>query len=190
MPATAEWNGPHQNTDQMTDVKRVSIDTISTNKWSGSITSGTATLLIRCQKTETDLWIDADSVLESDYMNGSVKIVYRLDDQKAVSSSWIAGTDHKSAFTRNPVPLIRDMLKAKRMRIQVPWFVPSGSTWVADFDIEGLGDKIGDIAKACNWKLQGPNVREAQAQAAKAAMAKCLKQYNGNQALCDLLHHH
>ena len=91
------------------------------------------------------MYIHWGSFLGSDY----IKTAERIDDQKATSAYWDISNDGQAAFKRNPIPYIKNMLKAKKYITRVTPYRENSITAV--FDLEGIEDAIKELRETCRW---------------------------------------
>ena len=73
----------------------------------------------------------------------------RLDKGKAKSKSFLRATNGKAIFFKKPIGQIKQMLKAKEMKIK--WTPFSANPVIATFNIKGLEDAIKPLRKTCGW---------------------------------------
>lgn len=103
------------------------------------------TLIIRCSENSTDLYINYNIFLNTD----SIKVEYRLDDEKSIKTRWNTSTDYKATFARKPINLIKSMFDKDRMLVRL---TPYGdSPIMSKFNISGLKETIEPLRKACKW---------------------------------------
>lgn len=154
--AHAGWVGPREHTDDMTDVSRTVIWIETDNAWKGVFgREERGTLFVRCQNNKTEAWFDAGQVVESNYRTGSSPVVYRLDDEKAVTTSWSGSDSKKAVFIPKPIGFLRKMVGHSKLRIRIKWaFATDSPTWTGTITLpDDTKDKVQAIATECNWKL-------------------------------------
>jgi hypothetical protein len=54
-------------------------------------------LIIRCKDQTTDLAVIVDSFLGLDFQGSGVKVIYRINDDRAVTGKWNSSTDGSAA---------------------------------------------------------------------------------------------
>jgi type VI secretion system protein VasI len=105
------------------------------------------TLILRCRSGELDMYIIWGYYLGSDNMDTSI----RIGSGQLTDQSWILSSDNDTAFAPNPGTLIRGLLSASSLVVQVTPY--DHSPVLATFDLSGLSDSIGPLAKDCKLKL-------------------------------------
>jgi type VI secretion system protein VasI len=106
---------------------------------------GTVDLVVRCKDNSTELYINWKSYLGMD----TTSITHRIDKEKAISTSWLVSTDHKSAFMRSPVATLKRMVGGQSFIANVTPYGESPVTAV--FDIKGADAALRDVRKGCGW---------------------------------------
>lgn len=157
----AQWRGPNESVDPMTDVKITTIEALSVNQWSDPPRSSHAFIVVRCTGNQTELVVSPDTILRQNYQAGTVRVRYRLNDEPAVTEDWTVSKTHKAAFAPRwgLIPMLRRMAEADRLRIELPFV--GGTSFVAEFNLAGFRNKIAAIEKACGWSPRGPYTPKA-----------------------------
>lgn len=112
------------------------------------------TLTSLCRSNKTQLYIDFGSYLGSDSSSVYSKwkyITIRVGSADARKEKWGVSTDHKAAFAPRAIRLLKEMLRADDLVVQV---VPYGSNPItAVFDLSGMRSAITPLAETCHWSL-------------------------------------
>jgi type VI secretion system protein VasI len=112
----------------------------------------TPTLIIRCRNKQTEVYIvtgvSARSI-EGEYNRSAVRI--RLDAGSPVRQVWSESTDNSALFAPSAVDFARKLANASKLYFE---FTPySSSAQVATFSVNGLVDKLPEVASNCGWKI-------------------------------------
>jgi hypothetical protein len=112
------------------------------------------TLIIRCQKRKTELYVITHTPVktsyDSDYDALGSRIRTRFDGGKPASEYWSESTDHSAVFAPNPISLARKLSRTKRWLVE---FTPYDAAPVStNFHTEGLDSVLGKVATTCKWK--------------------------------------
>ncbi|MFT3810186.1 MAG: type VI secretion system-associated protein TagO [Micropepsaceae bacterium] len=111
-----------------------------------SYSSTHATLVVRCQERETDVYINVDTFISTQ----PTRVRYRLDEEKAREETWSVSTDYKAFFVRGAIAFARKLAASQKFVLR---FTPHGDSPLEyEFDVRGLAPHLAKIAKACNWK--------------------------------------
>ena len=103
------------------------------------------TLILRCSENTTNAYINWDMFLGMD----SIKVLTRIDKQKAKTRSWYISTDNKAAFAPKNIAFIRSLFGHEKLLQQLTPYSESPKT--ASFEIGGLKEAIKPLRKACGW---------------------------------------
>ncbi|MGL4962899.1 MAG: type VI secretion system-associated protein TagO [Inquilinus sp.] len=107
-------------------------------------------LVARCDDNETDVFVNWNRYVTTGGIDNDQTVTYRIDDKRAIRSDWSMSTDFEATFSRNAIPLLRNMKGAKRIQFAT---IPYGDGEVrASFDITGIDAVIADVSKRCGWK--------------------------------------
>lgn len=132
----------HSTTNPLDDSKTVVLRIAST---SGSNQYGRpVTLLLRCHSNQTDAFLNWDSYLGSD-----ADVTTRIGSSTAKTAAWDISTDKKASFHPQPIPFIKEMMKADKVAFQVTPY--SSSPITAIFDTTGLEESIKPLRETCGW---------------------------------------
>ncbi|MFY2735933.1 type VI secretion system-associated protein TagO [Pseudocitrobacter faecalis] len=137
----------HKDSNKLTDATDVVVMNYSKDSYSKDGMRRSATLVLRCMNSKTDVFLSFDDYLGID----DPKITVRFDDAKAVSSRWAGGEGGDSAFSPQPIKFLKAMASHKKV---IFGFEPYGSvTQVAEFDLSLSDEALQEVSKSCNWKL-------------------------------------
>ncbi|WP_176561387.1 type VI secretion system-associated protein TagO [Pseudomonas sp. ICMP 8385] len=132
------------STDPLTD-KSIYIAILDASSGRGRFGDG-IDLVVRCSKGQTDFYINWASFLGTE----SISVTHRIGRAKAVKSSWVVSTDHKSSFfPGSPVASLKAMIGADTFVANVTPYSENPIT--ATFDISGAGEAMKEIRTACKW---------------------------------------
>lgn len=110
------------------------------------------TLLIRCQDGQTDLFVYTGVPAQSSYGEiDQTTVRIRVDSAQPERQKWGEATSNEAIFAPHAIALARRLASASRLYVEFTPF-ESGPETIA-FSLEGLKDKLGEIAGACHWKL-------------------------------------
>lgn len=140
-----------EDRSKMDDSKTVTFMASATNTITGWLATETPRLFIRCQEKSTDVFMVTNmAALPELGLFQEHTVTVRLDDAKARSEHWLAGTDDKALFSPHPAQLARQIATAKRLRLQFTPF--NASPQIVDFDVKGFDVHLKELAATCGWK--------------------------------------
>lgn len=103
-------------------------------------------MIVRCAENKTSMIISFDTFLSND----DIKVMYRIDKEKARTVWWNVTTDFDSLYVPNPIPLLRKLKDEDQIYIKV---TPYGQNPIsANFYVHGLFNAIKSVQDACGWK--------------------------------------
>lgn len=176
-PSQAEWEQGGSK-DEMTDEQSYVIVATSENDWKGLLGRQRGQLVIRCKSGKVEVFLNAHQVIKNDLFQHTVATRLRLDDAKALSETWDVSTDQQGMFSRRPKDFVQTLVGASRLRVEVPWALPTDSpTWVADFNLRGLDKKIEHVAGPCKWKPKLPSPKPTVAAEAIPAPQRPVRDF-------------
>ena len=113
-------------------------------------------LRVECHENTTRVLVDTNCFWADETGQGrGIFVEYRLDDRKARRAWWQRSNDYSAFglwYGSQSIPFIRRMLKAGRLTIRAtPFHRP---TELMVFPVRGLDKHIGQLAKACGWKVK------------------------------------
>jgi hypothetical protein len=130
---------------------------------------GKTGLVLRCKENTTDALV----VME-DFLGVSGRVMYRINDNKAVETMWSPSTDGRSLFAWPPskaIALINALSDDGIFFIRV--FDNRGNGHDAKFNLGGVSDLRNKIASTCSWpSSQLPGVSRTAPEKPKTAPAK------------------
>jgi hypothetical protein len=134
----------------LNDFPNVSLITVASD---GTDLSSAGTLQVTCLENETRLVVGAANMFLLDD-DGTVEVVYRLDDLPAVKQRWPVSASNRAAgrWGRSASePLMREMIGHKKMFLQIT--ERDGDRHRATFLLDGYDSSAPEIAGACGWSL-------------------------------------
>lgn len=135
-----------KETSVIDDSKKVTLLLDAEDTISGAYKSHTPTMILRCSENKTNAYIVMGVFLGS----SRIKVLTRLDKNKATTKRWSISTDHKALFAPGGnVGYIKSLIKHDKLLVQV---TPYGANPVmTTFDLRGLNEAITPLRKACHW---------------------------------------
>ncbi len=150
---TGKWN-VSTDRSEMDDTKSVYLSLRAENSIQGWLESSTPTLNIRCMENQTNLFIETGMSSSVEYGTSNHTVELRIDSQKAFRQSWSDSTDNKALFAGNSVGLAKQLAGADKLLFRFTPFNASPQT--VEFDVRGLYNHLGEVAKACRWSYTSP----------------------------------
>ncbi|MAS42088.1 MAG: hypothetical protein CML46_10710 [Rhodobacteraceae bacterium] len=138
-----------EETDEITDQPNVYLRSESKEPVYGGIRPKRLSMLIRCQRNTTALY-----VVHGDYeVNDTMQVSWRVDGGAAKSGRWEGSSDRKAVGLWNggrSIPFLRSISGGTEliMRLQ-----GRSDTYDVAFSLDGLTAALAKVAQACNWKL-------------------------------------
>lgn len=81
----------------------------------------------------------------------TTSVTTRMDDDKAMTSSWNISTDNKGMFARDAIGMAKRLMTKQTLTVR---FTPYSENPVTlKFDVSQLDKHLPKVAKACGWKL-------------------------------------
>lgn len=129
------------------DSRKVVIALKSSNEIEGRLSRlAPRTLILRCLENKTSVIVGLNMFLGSD----PIRVTQRFDKKKATKRRWDLSTDHEAMFHRKPIGFIREIMKHKKLLLElIPY---NESPRLLEFDISGLSNVIKPLQEACHWK--------------------------------------
>lgn len=138
-----KWN-TSTKTDPMTD-KPIHVALLIADSGRGRFDRPIG-LAIRCHDNVTDMYVVWGSYLGRD----GIRTTFRLDKEKAQTSSWQISTDSQATFFPRPVvPFLKKMTDSTSFVVSVTPYNENPITAV--FDTTGAAEALADIRKGCSW---------------------------------------
>jgi type VI secretion system protein VasI len=111
----------------------------------------TPVLVLRCQEHKTEAFIRTGMTPNVEYGRlHAATVRMRLDRDPATKAITSESTDHIALFFREPIPLIRSLLKHEQLTFG---FTPFNSPAVETlFDLRGLDAAVIPLRESCGWK--------------------------------------
>ena len=136
---------------KMDDSKTVTFMASASNEITGWLARETPHLLIRCKEKSPDVFMVTGMAARPELgLFQEHTVTVRLDDAKARSEHWQAGTDDKALFSPHPAQLAKQIATVKRLRLQFTPF--NASPQIVDFDVSGFDVHLKELASTCGWK--------------------------------------
>jgi type VI secretion system protein VasI len=83
--------------------------------------------------------------------NNKVDVEYQINEGDLVKEVWNSIPDQRGIFSPRPIPLLRDMIKARKIGFRVDYQSREHKIETF-FELDGLTEAIKPIQSACNWK--------------------------------------
>ena len=127
------------------DSKKVTLMLDAEELIRGSFNSYKPTMVLRCSENTTNAYVVMGVFLGSD----RIKVLSRLDKQKATKRNWGISTDHKAIFAPGGnIKYIKNIMKHDKLLVQM---TPYGAnTVMTTFDIKGLKEAVKPLRDACH----------------------------------------
>lgn len=107
----------------------------------------TPTLFIACREKKTEVFVNWDIYLGLE----QTRMLYRIDKQKAVNSSWNISSDTKAVFySGRDIDFINALKGAEKLYVRITPY--NESPVETTFDLAGLSEAVKPLQKACGWK--------------------------------------
>jgi len=103
------------------------------------------TLILRCSENKTNAFISWDMFLGTN----NIRVLNRIDKQKAKTRSWYISTDNKAIFAPKNIAFIKSLFGHEKLLQQLTPYGESPKT--TSFEIGGLKEAIKPLRKACGW---------------------------------------
>lgn len=158
-PPKKRWQ-PFTHTDKMDDSQVIAVKLLADEDVRTMYgRSYRPRFTIGCQKNTTRAYFDVGTPLstetrawESDsaygYRSGT-PLRLRIDKDPPFSNLGDTSTDGESAFVSNPTTALKKMIGRQTLLVE---YTPMGSApQTVTFTIDGIGDAIADVRKACRW---------------------------------------
>ena len=147
----SRWNVYH-DVSTMDDTKGITLTLKADNEIRAWLKQPQPMLVIRCHENKTEVYVQTGATPDPEYGRyNEATVRIRLDKQPAFKQVWSESTDREALFARNGVHLAKQLAKANHMAFQ---FTPFNSPpAIAEFTLTGLDGVLGQVAKACHWKM-------------------------------------
>lgn len=135
-----------EETSAIDDSKKVTLLLDAENSIGDSYRKYTPTIVLRCSENKTNAYIVMGKFLGSD----GIKVLTRLDKQKASKKRWSISTDHKAIFAPGSnTGYIKTLIKHDKLLVQLTPY--SASPVMTTFDLRGLKEAVIPLRNACHW---------------------------------------
>lgn len=135
-----------ESTSAIDDSKTVVMSLDAESSVGSSYKKSLPTMILRCSENKTNAYINIGSFLGSD----TIKVLNRLDKNKAKTKRWSISTDHKAIFAPgSDIKYIKSLIKHDKLLIQLTPY--SESPIMTTFDIRGLKEAVVSLRNACHW---------------------------------------
>ncbi len=102
-------------------------------------------LILRCKEKATQAYIVFDLYLG----DRPIKLLIRMDKEKAYQETWNLSTNHLAAFAPDGQRFIKELLKHQKLLVQV---APEGQNPViVTFQLRGLPEAVKPLRESCGW---------------------------------------
>lgn len=136
-----------ENVSEMDGKKSAFLSLAAVDKIPGLIGEVSPTLHIRCRDGEVELFINTDTMVETDIYSNRNKVRTKFDDQQPVPQNWSVSTDREAVFAPYPAHLITQLSSVQVFLFE---FTPyNKGAQVVKFNVAGLDAHIGKIAETC-----------------------------------------
>jgi predicted Zn finger-like uncharacterized protein len=108
-----------------------------------------ASLFVNCQSNKTEMYVTFGLPLGVNA--NKVEVEYQINEGTIVKETWNSSADQKGIFSPKPIPLLRELVQARKIGFRVPFQNPAQSIETF-FELDGLTEAIKPIQSACNWK--------------------------------------
>ncbi len=145
------WAVKEPKESVMGDAKDITILNISPVLHNAGYSHGEkqALLSISCKNNKTDLSVGFRTMIQTSLSD--VALEYKIDEQKINKAKWISATSYQAAFSPRPIPLIKELIAAKKIAFRVPVY-NSSAVMETYFNMEGLGEAIKPVQEVCGWE--------------------------------------
>ena len=138
-----------QDTDRITDQTNVFVMGDSTLPIYSFGTAKYPTMVMRCQRNTTSLYI-----IHGDYeINDTMSVAWRIDDAKPKTVRWTSSSDHKAVGLWSgggAIPFLRGLQAGKRLTLRIRG---RSDTYDLEYDLTGLQEGLSKVAETCNWEI-------------------------------------
>jgi hypothetical protein len=115
--------------------------------WQGRVRPS---LIVRCLARNTQVFVFTGSAMKIERQTEAHTITFAFDNEPELTERWPDSDEHDALFAPDGAAFAQGLLKARTMRFG---YTPHNALpVVAQFQVSGLGDLIGPIAKECGWK--------------------------------------
>lgn len=122
----------------------------SSNTIDGFVLTNTPTLVVRCRRRLTEVYVDMKGNASSEFgKDGRHTVRLRIDDQPIEEGAWSESLDNKALFAPDGLALARRLSTARRITFEFTPFMADAQT--AMFDLAGVTNGVGRVARACGW---------------------------------------
>lgn len=115
--------------------------------WQGRVRPS---LIVRCLARTTQVFVFTGSAMKIERQTEAHTITFGLDNEPEVTERWPDSDEHDALFAPDGAGFAQRLLRARTLRFG---YTPHNALpVVAQFQVSGLSDLIGPIAKECGWK--------------------------------------
>jgi len=149
------------STSAMDGSKMVALQLDSDSEFPGSFGMHRATLVLRCKEKKTEAYIVTGTRASVENTEETHAVRLRFDQAEPVTEHWSESTSGDTLFARNGRQLIDRLVKADVLTFEFTPF--DAGPAVVRFALNGLGDRLPELAQACGWSDKGkPKPSERQ----------------------------
>jgi len=100
---------------------------------------------VRCEAHRTEAYVFWRKALQT----GDGQMTARIDDTVAVTSPLHLSADGTATFFRRPLPMLRQMLRARKLKVDAAF--GGADPLTAVFDLTGIGEALKPVEDRCGW---------------------------------------
>lgn len=145
-----------EDTNEMDGTKRIALHLDAENEISGYIGKHTPTLIIRCIKKETDVFVNVRMQVQSNWEYRTSKVRTKFDDAAPSAQWWNAAQGGDALFAPQAVSFAKKLARSKTFMFEFSPFQRTEET--VTFDVRGLDKHLGKIASACGWQFDPSSI--------------------------------
>lgn len=136
------------STSPMDGSRTVALELESDSEFQSSFGQHRATLVLRCQEKKTEAYVLTGTPASVESAEDTHTVRLRFDQLQPVTEHWSESTDSKGLFAPNGRQLIARLVKADVLTFEFTPF--DANPAIASFNLKGLAEHVGDLAKACS----------------------------------------
>lgn len=115
--------------------------------WQGRVRPS---LIVRCLARSTQVFVFTGSAMKIERQTEAHTITFGLDNEPEVTERWPDSDEHDALFAPDGAGFAQRLLRARTLRFG---YTPHNALpVVVHFQVSGLRDLIGPVAKECGWK--------------------------------------
>lgn len=145
------WKGGEQARSEMDSSRTVLYHLAANGPLVGWLHVETPSLVAVCREGKTEAYLETGMPLNPElgkFHEYTVRL--RFDDGAPRTERWNQSTDDKAVFSPHPVAFLKQLAKAKTLKVEVTPF--NASPGVATFYVAGFAGPLGKISTVCKWR--------------------------------------